>query len=392
MCLVATAASARLPASGPALARRQQELRREMTRLGAALASFDEVGTLGAGDTDLLEQRLWVIGAWTCSVLDGDPGLDAATLARRIRDLDPRFGSGGAASDDDDARLPTVSVVRLGDGAGEAFVVSYHVGWSGAFFVVAQTTEGWRVVWTIRDAARAAARDRAPWDELVSWLPLAPGFHDGPLAGRVEPLEPGASGRPRFYVDAITLPDTGQARPGQISVWEWDGAAAVPVFVARYPTSWRGWRVTREGVVLRIATAEQASSFFTCGSCAMSDEPAGVWTLRLTPQGVVDEGHRWETPELELLDTILSRLASDEPTLEIATPAVVTALRRTLGGEERFSLTMLEAFGVTTNADGSTRLHLVSDDVDDLELTVVHRANGLYATAIEIQPFNPKNE
>jgi len=210
-------------------------------------------------------------------------------------------------------------------------VVALDAGFlGGTFFVVAPVSAAparFRVLWDIRPLAR---ENDAARNELGRWAFLVPGFHDGPLGGRVLPLPSTSSGHPRFLVDAIAAASMGMTVPAQVSVWEWTGTQAVPELIEEYQTTYDVHRVELEGTLLRIATKEDTDVVYSCGSC---DEPRGTWTLQLDPDGVRDLGRAFDDPLLKAATDLLSRVARGEDTSTVAAPDVgdkLAALVKTL--------------------------------------------------------------
>lgn len=256
--------------------------------------------------------RLWtLVERWTVEFLAAHPeadgraiAADLAKLAAKIEFFDP-------------------TAVRLESAPGTAAAVSVEAGWSGGTFFVASSAQTDRsaAAWSIRPLAE---KNFPLGNELGAWAFTVPGYHDGPLGGGVLALPAARSGRPRFLIDAYTHPAMGQERPGQISVWAWTGSQAELVFIKDYQLTYEIHKVERQGDLVRIATKEEPKVFFTCGSC---DEPRGSWTLRVTPDGVLDLGHAWEDPLLQAADELLARVARHEDASALAAPEVIAKLK-----------------------------------------------------------------
>jgi hypothetical protein len=352
---------------------RDEQLRARFRDVNAQLGEYNG-GPVDDAYRALSTQLFGVVHEWAGHVLESQPDIADADLARAIQ---------GIASALDGDALPHVTALRLSPDPDAAWVVSYAPPWLGTFFVITREDGRARVAWDIKDAAR----DEAGSAEIRRWgVDVEPVGHDGPLEGTVHPLPPAANGNPRFYVDAITLPFIGQSRPGQISVWEWNGREATPVFIETYATSWTIWKVTEDGDRLRIAVQQPAQTFFTCGSCGTSGEPTGVWTLKITPEGVEDEGRRWDHPELALLDELVARVRDGKRASDLAATSVVRRLRSWLRAQTdpcSYPLLMVSGYEVVTHGAGSV-LDLASDAAR-LKLTVVRRRGRLYATALRIR-------
>jgi hypothetical protein len=232
-------------------------------------------------------ERLWtLVERWTLGYLDAHPDADAGAITADLATLAGK------------QEWFTPSAVRLAgkrSGNHSAVVVSLEAGFSGGtFFIVAPTpARRFAVAWSIRPVAEM---NYAFGNELGAWAFLVPAVHDGPLGGRVLPLPPTRTGRPRFLIDAITHAGMGMEVPAQLSVWEWTGNQAVQELIKSYRTTYDVHSIKRAGDLLRVGTKEEANWFYSCGSC---DEPKGIWTLRVIPDGVRDLGHTFEEPLLK---------------------------------------------------------------------------------------------
>jgi hypothetical protein len=110
----------------------------------------------------------------------------------------------------------------------------------------------------------------------------------------------------------------------QLILWEWTGAETVPLLVKTYQYPWDSGSFHMDGSTLRIGTKEDTRSFVACGDCP---EPKGIWTLRITPVGVTDLGHRFLQPELQWADELLTTVGKGENTTEIARSDVVEKIK-----------------------------------------------------------------
>jgi hypothetical protein len=194
---------------------------------------------------------------------------------------------------------------------------------TSTFMVVGRNKEGhFQELWNIKDLA---AEHYAQRDEIGRWLYLVGrAYYNGPLAVQeVLALTPAANGHPRFLVDAYQGADGGTIL-AQLSVWEWDGAAAKPLLVElyRYASDFRGFHF--DGKTLQIITKEETQTFFGCGMCP---QPRGIWTLKITPTGVDNLGHRFLQPEVQWADELLSKLNKGDDTTGIADPKVAGILK-----------------------------------------------------------------
>jgi hypothetical protein len=224
----------------------------------------------------------------------------------------------------------TGSAFRIGAGI---YVVqaSYSVEFpTGTFMVVARNHDGhFQALWNIKELAEKHYAQR---DEIGRWLYLVRrAYYNGPLAvSRIVPLRPLANGHTRFLVDAYQAADGGTAL-GQLSIWEWDGAQAMPLLVELFHHLWNSDGARFDGRTLRVSTKEELNTFSSCGGCP---DPRGVWSIRITPDGVQDLGHRFLEPELQWADDLFSKVDKGMDTTELAEPVVVAALKARMQEEK----------------------------------------------------------
>ena len=176
--------------------------------------------------------RAWTLVAhWVARYLDTHPSASARDIEHAIAALDRA------------AICPKCSHVYRLDGnavqliAGEraAWVVSASFARAGTFFVLARDASGpFTLRWNVKDLA---TRHEAAHDEIGYWASNAFSWGDGPLVGRVGPIVSSRTGKPRFSVDAHAAAIAGGTFNNQISVWEWDGSNAVPLFIKSYAAS-----------------------------------------------------------------------------------------------------------------------------------------------------------
>lgn len=266
---------------------------------------------------ELVKHGWSLAGAYAAAYLDIHP-------TPLTRDLERIFAGFAPAPDGTKPRYDfRGSAVRIGP---SIYVVqaSYGVDFlTGTFMVVARNHEGhFQALWNIKDLA---AQHYSQRDEIGRWLYLVRrAYYNGPLAvQKVLRLSPAANGHARFLVDAYQGADGGTIL-AQLSIWEWDGAEARPLLVEvyQYAADFGGFRF--DGKTLRISTKEELGTLFSCGMCP---QPRGVWTVRITPAGVKNLGHRFLQPELQWADELLSKLNSGTDATDIADPSVLEALR-----------------------------------------------------------------
>ena len=277
------------------------------------------------------------------------------------------------------------SAVRL---TGDAVVVATTWGFYGDVFLVSRAPgEPFAVTWDLR----ALAAKGPPDGELAVWSYAEPGIHSGPLGGRVLALPPTRAGRPRFLVTPSSTRRWGSRCRG-ISAWEWTGSEARPELIKTFVTT-GGSRARLRGDRVRIFTKEMLQTLYTCGSC---DDPQGIWTLRITPDGVTDLGHALDQPLLKFVDDLLERVIRRQDTAAVASPRarakldeVIEELRRGVhpDGErpgdarvEELSLGMIMSWKVATHGK-QRRIDLETDRIH-LILTLAQRGGKPYVTGV----------
>jgi hypothetical protein len=279
------------------------------------------------------------------------------------------------------------SAVRL---TGDAVVVAITWGFYGDVFLVSRAPgEPFAVTWDLR----ALAEKGPPDGELAVWSYAEPGVHSGPLGGRVLALPPTRAGRPRFLVDAFQHAQMGLEVSGQISVWEWSGREATPELIKTFVTT-GGSHARLRGDRVLIFTKEMLETLYTCGSC---EDPQGIWTLRITPDGVTDLGHALDQPLLKFVDDLLARVVRRQDTSAVASPRARAKLEEVVAGlreeyvklanglevprVDELQLGMIMNWKVATHGK-QRRIDLETDRIHVI-FTVAQRAGKLYVTGVE---------
>jgi hypothetical protein len=319
-------------------------------------------------DYDRRVDQVWALAeGWVVSYLDANPTATAEDVAADLAAL-LRSPDG-----EEDRFRPTA--VSLAAGENATFVVTLNWDWAGMFFVVVRRPSGcFEVAWRITDLARNGTGLK---DDLERWATYKPGFHDGALAGRAITLPPDAHGRPRFCIDATTLPSIGENRPGQVSIWVWTGDRALPVFSRIYQLNYETWSVMLEGDTLNVRVNEEYACFFACGSCV---GPLGTWRLRVGPDRVDDLGTTPDEPELQLIDELLHRLASRLDARDLAADGVVkllAPLMPALHPETGCFAGMIGSWRVDREGAISV-VHFFADEVGAVDFTIEPRDGRPY--------------
>ena len=204
------------------------------------------------------------------------------------------------------------------------------------------------------------------------------------LDGTAHPLPRAGNGHPRFFIQAYQNAHGGTFLP-QVSIWEWDGKEAKPLLIHSYlEAADDAFGRKFDGRTLRFGTKEESGTFMSLGGAV---EPRGIWTIRISPGGIRDLGHRWREPNAQAVDTLFSRLRKGEPALDLASPAAIAWLKQRFPPEPgqaeekgpEFFLGMYET-SKTTRAKGLDIFHLTCDQAD-LTFTIGRRAGRRYILA-----------
>jgi len=266
----------------------------------ALRAHSDDFGLDRDPDSPTLLDREWSLMAdWVAAYLNGHPAATAKEVEAAIHELDADLNH---------------SVIELSP---HTYVVAANRVEIGTFFIVSRDSEVYHSAWNVKDFA--AAHDGRD-DDISHWSDHS----KSPLFGKVGALFDNANGHSRFYVDA-TYQGEEFTVDKQLSIWEWNGAAATPVLMGDYTYSLDSAEgVTFDGKLLRIHTKEgDFKTFFSCPGC---QEPPGEWTIRITPSSVEDLGRRRLTPELDLIDSLYYRIQRRMPVSDLAAPDVIKEL------------------------------------------------------------------
>jgi hypothetical protein len=313
--------------------------------------------------------RVWtLIAEWTACFLEGHPTIRSQDLAAALKGMDPDL---------------VATAVSLSDGA---FAVAASESEIGTVFVVKRTGSRTRVLWTIRDAVRAGtgAADQA---QLACWAAdnarVEPGAC-GPLFGAVVSLPADRHGNLRFYVGA-TFAGNGLSVGGQLSIWDWNGQEARLIFIKPYAYNidTPGGIRFSDGVLL-VDTKEYMRHF---GSYGPSPDPRGRWTIRITPDGIEDQGTRLDEPIFQVIDELLERVADGGNVSDLASASVGAQLEplvQTRDGRRELYLGLV--FRWKRRATKGGKLFTLETDDGNLDFTIVHRERQPYVASIRIAP------
>ena len=320
--------------------------------------------------------RAWSLaGEWTALYLDAHPSASPREVVDAIHQLN--------RGSSDEYRL-RAEAIPLGDREAWAVSASYLHG--GTFFVLARDRGGpFAVLWNIKDVA---ARHYASRDEIGNWASYAFTWGDGPLAGSVGRLISNRNGRPRFYVDAHAAATAGGTVRQQISLWEWDGRNASPLFIRSYSTSLETAANTYSDRLITIRAKGDYQSFSTCGTCV---EPEMVWQIRVTPDAVTHTPPEYVDKELKACDDLWDAVIHHRSTQSIASPRVVTVLRKVTNemtasspDHDRIHLLGMLMKHDVTRSNGRTILALSADNLpcSSIRFEIEERRGGLFFTDV----------
>ena len=380
-----------------ALTPRLEQLRAEHLRVLEQLNEKNASGNVMELDDpripDLVKKGWNLAGEWAAEYFETHPAPSARDLKLIFEDFAPKpQGVKSKYGDFLEYRDYSFagSAVRVGP---STYVVeaSYGVDFlTGTFMVVARNRDGrFQALWNIKDLA---AKHYAQRDEIGRWMHLVRrAYYNGPLAvAKVRRVSPSSTGHPRFLVDAYQGADGGTAL-AQLSIWEWDGAEARPLLVEVYYYSFdtRGFRL--DGRTVRISTKEELAVLYSCGMCTL---PKGTWTVRITPGGVRNLGHRFLQPEIQWADELLSKLTKGEDATNLAGAKVVDALKALMhempeaedgshaSGKKAFSLGLLE--GVRVLRRGRRGAFVLLTDETRLRFSYVRRNARPFFTSVSV--------
>jgi hypothetical protein len=262
------------------------------------------------------------VGDKAAAFLDAHPNADPAQLSAALK---------GDELDVDALKL-----------APSVWLVAGSYPKNGTFFIVAPDAQGrQRVQWDIKTLAQTHFARR---DDIGKWAWTESGWGDGPLLPAIGIATASRAGHPRFYVDATSDADAGGTYAKQISVWEWNGHEALPLFIKSYRVSYDTGAGKIAPGLLTLHTKGEFKTFFSCGGCV---EPEMVWRIEITPDGVRDRGTQDVVPELRQFDDLVDRIVHKRPTAKFASPSAVKALRDVLLDDETFPVGMLMDWKLT---------------------------------------------
>jgi hypothetical protein len=275
----------------------------------------------------------------------------------------------------------------------------------GVAFLVGKRDGRYRVVW---DTQSLPARDVSRFPVLRAWSAekAADGCRSdknegtwnrcGPIHGAFELLPRDERGNLRFFIDATYAQAAGETVAGQISVWSWDGVAAMPLLAKSYFYDFEDVRVEFAHGLLTIRAKEEYQSYYSCGACLGRRMDLAI---RIAPGEVTDLGEKPLYPELDTVDSLFQAIAKRQPTESLASPRALSELNAILkssGAEDKEGdvpeLDMID-YSSVRRENGHALACISVESVDNGIVFAVGRKGGRdFITDVSLQPANPKGK
>ena len=278
----------------------------------------------------------------------------------------------------------------------DLFLIAPFTGEIGTVFLVGPKGGKLAVLWSIDETA---APSNDPHDLIGAWKPDRDGRNCrddksthkpgacGPLYAALGLLPPDAEHHPRFYIDAGYSQQIRGTIGKQTTIWVWTGAAAELLWSDWHDAMIDQSRGTDFGNgILSVVSKTDYRSFFACGSCEGRQLEHDVL---IEPTRIRDLGTHPLVPEVEVIDTLIYRIAHGQSTARLASPKVAALLRRQLRDSKTesakiapgwFSIGMMDDWLVTVTSK-STLVCITPDDVGQLTFTLRRTLNGGYFVA-----------
>jgi hypothetical protein len=258
----------------------------------------------------------------------------------------------------------------------------------GNVFLVAKQNGRFRVVWDIRNLS---ASDVEKFPILRSWLvESARGFcrskttegmwdRCSPIHGTFELLPPDSHGHIRFFLDSTYAQAAGETVGGQISIWSWDGKAAMPLFAKSYTYVLENAGGGFNDGLLKIQAKDEFKSYYSCGTCLGRQMD---WTIRIDRDRVVDLGMKPVFPELDTVDALFYRLEKRRPAGDLIDPRAMAKLAPLLEPAQDHTvnppdmgLNMID-YGAVRREKGHTLACVIIDELDSKLVFTVEKRKG----------------
>jgi hypothetical protein len=329
---------------------------------------------------ELLARKWSLAGQWVAAWLDAHPSANPDNLKSALAELAP---------------TETANYLELNE---TAFLVAAP-GPIGNAFIVAKSDGHYRLAWSTADSPQPSDRqsailsawraDHAQHGGRGPYLAVS-----GSTGSIVYPdfgtLPADAQGHKRFYIDGLYAQSAGGTVGAQTSLWVWDGNMAHPLIARDYAYMIdQKVRTRLEGDLLRVQQKKFFRTFSSCGEC---EERQTDWIVRITSQGVEDQGEVSLVPELDAVDELFSRLIHGRSAARLATPAALKVARDIVNGKhaeestkewkEFPSLGMMSDWTIVKGRDDEV-LCFATDGIGAYLFTLKNSGNGLFITNIK---------
>lgn len=307
-------------------------------------------------------------------------------LASLLPEADPRLG-------------PPLSADSLEIRPG-LFLVAFNSYPAGTVFAIDRKSQGAVVIWKL---SLGGAQINDPRDLLASWHSSRAGDACvtknayasgvcGPMTSvSIGSLPPSRGGQPRFYISATYAKDMGATVGEQISIWSWTNDTPKLEWINLYAEGGEEETVPngieyRDGM-LRIAEKHEFKTFPSCGDCAGRQM---IRQIRVTPDGLQDQGLTSVHPQLDLIDDLFEKIANGQPATAIASQQVVSFLQPLLQTAQKeshlidpnwFSVGMLDGYKLTPRDKGYS-LCFQADELGPLTFTLERTSIGYFVSHV----------
>jgi hypothetical protein len=321
--------------------------------------------------------RAWTLVAhWTARYLDTHPSASARDVERSIAAL----SRAAACPKCSYAYRLDGNAVQLISEERAVWVVSASFERAGTFFVLARNANGlFTLRWNIKELA---AQHEGAHDEIGYWASNSFSWGDGPLIGRAKPIVSSRTGHPRFSVDAHAAAIAGGTFNNQISVWEWDGHDAVPLFIKSYAASFDTPPNRFAAERITVHAQGDYKSFSPCGACP---DPEVSWQIRITPDDVKSSPPDWTNKELAACDELFDAVINRKPASKLAAPQVVAQLRDLIAPFLTAAPDHTDILGMlmqhrTITRNGHRILEITTDNLPcgPIRFTITNRNGAIY--------------
>lgn len=231
---------------------------------------------------------------------------------------------------------------------------------------------------------------RPTHDEIGYWASNAFSWGDGPLVGRVGSIVSSGTGKPRFSVDAHAAAIAGGTFNNQVSVWEWDGHNAVPLFIKSFAASFDTPPNRFATERITVHAKDDYKSFSTCGACP---DPEVSWQIRITPDDVKSTAPIWTSKELAACDELWDAVINGRSTSNFAARQVVSQLRDLIAPlltaapspDHTHLLGMLMQHRTITRT-GHRTLDMTADNLPcgPIQFTIANRNDSIYFADVHV--------